>query len=87
MNSSVCLGPNGTGKSTLLRTIGKMQPLLGGSVEIGGRDMYQPEQSRIGDSVERGADRPPGGWARLTAYALIGLGRYPLHRLGRRADR
>ncbi|MYE54276.1 MAG: ABC transporter ATP-binding protein [Chloroflexi bacterium] len=37
----VCmLGPNGTGKSTLLRTFGRMQPLLGGSVEIGGRNIH-----------------------------------------------
>ena len=33
------LGPNGAGKSTLLRTIGKMQPLLTGSVEIDGRNI------------------------------------------------
>jgi iron complex transport system ATP-binding protein len=33
----VCLlGPNGIGKSTLLRTLGRMQPALWGSIELGG---------------------------------------------------
>ena len=33
----VCLlGPNGIGKSTLMRTLARMQPALWGSVELGG---------------------------------------------------
>lgn len=36
----VCLlGPNGIGKSTLLRTLARMQPALGGAVELAGRDL------------------------------------------------
>src|SRR3954464_1634546 len=36
----VCLlGPNGIGKSTLLRTLAKMQPALWCSVELGGADV------------------------------------------------
>jgi iron complex transport system ATP-binding protein len=36
----VCLlGPNGIGKSTLLRTLSRMQPALWGTVEIGGADL------------------------------------------------
>lgn len=36
----VCLlGPNGIGKTTLLRTLARMQPPLGGRVELGGADM------------------------------------------------
>jgi iron complex transport system ATP-binding protein len=36
----VCvLGPNGIGKSTLLRTLGRMQPPLWGAVELGGRPL------------------------------------------------
>lgn len=46
----VCLlGPNGTGKSTLLRTIARMQPALWGSVEVEGvdeRTMTQGELAR-----------------------------------------
>ena len=73
----VCLlGPNGTGKSTLLRTIGKMQPPLAGSVEIGGRDIYQLSNHALATLLSVVlTDRLTVG--RLTAYALIGLGRYP----------
>ena len=73
----VCLlGPNGTGKSTLLRTIGKMQPLLAGSVEIGGRDIYHLSNHALATLLSVVlTDRLAVG--RLTAYALIGLGRYP----------
>jgi iron complex transport system ATP-binding protein len=36
----VCLlGPNGIGKSTLLRTLARMQPALWGTVELGGADL------------------------------------------------
>jgi len=36
----VCLlGPNGIGKSTLLRTLARMQPRLWGTVELGGADL------------------------------------------------
>ena len=36
----VCLlGPNGIGKSTLLRTLGRMQPALQGSIELGGASL------------------------------------------------
>jgi iron complex transport system ATP-binding protein len=36
----VCLlGPNGIGKSTLLRTLARMQPALWGSIELGGADL------------------------------------------------
>ena len=73
----VCLlGPNGTGKSTLLRTIGKMQPPLAGNVEIGGRDIYQLSNHALAMLLSVVlTDRLTVG--RLTAYALIGLGRYP----------
>ena len=73
----VCLlGPNGAGKSTLLRTIGKMQPPLAGSVEIGGRDIYQLSNHALATLLSVVlTDRLAVG--RLTAYALIGLGRYP----------
>jgi hypothetical protein len=41
----VCLlGPNGIGKSTLLRTPPRMQPPLWGSVELGGSDMLSMTQ-------------------------------------------
>ena len=70
------LGPNGAGKSTLLRTIGKMQPLLTGSVEIDGRNidrLSNHDLARLLSVVL--TDRLTVG--RLTTYELVGLGRYP----------
>ncbi len=73
----VCmLGPNGTGKSTLLRTFGRMQPLLGGSVEIGGRDIHQMSNHTLATLLSVVLT----DWlsvGRLTVYELVGLGRYP----------
>jgi len=73
----VCLlGTNGTGKSTLLRTLARIQPPLSGSLEIEGRDLQQltPLQlaRRLGIVL---TERPLVG--ALTARRLVELGRYP----------
>jgi iron complex transport system ATP-binding protein len=73
----VCLlGTNGTGKSTLLRTLSRLQPALSGLVKIDGADLRQLSQMelarRLGvvltDRVMVGA---------LTARRVVELGRYP----------
>ncbi len=70
------LGPNGTGKSTLLRTFGRMQPLLAGSVEIDGRNIHHLSNHTLATLLSVVlTDRLAVG--RLTAYELVGLGRYP----------
>ena len=70
------LGPNGTGKSTLLRTFGRMQPLLAGSVEIDGRNIHHLSNHTLATLLSVVlTDRLTVG--RLTAYELVGLGRYP----------
>lgn len=44
----VCLlGPNGIGKSTLLRTLARMQPALWGSVELDGADLQSIDQTEL----------------------------------------
>ena len=73
----VCLlGPNGTGKSTLLRTLARIQPALSGLVEIDGVEVGRLSRMefarRLGIVL---TERAMVG--ALSAYRLVELGRYP----------
>nr|MBN1229347.1 ABC transporter ATP-binding protein [Anaerolineae bacterium] len=73
----VCLlGPNGVGKSTLLRTMTAMQPLLGGQVRVMGDDIgaLKPKELARRISVVL-TDRINVG--NMSAYGLVALGRHP----------
>src|SRR5262245_32423348 len=84
----VCLlGTNGIGKSTLLRTLSRIQPALSGSIEIDGVNLQQLNPTdlarRLGVVL---TERPLVG--ALPAYRLVELGRYPhLNWLGRLGPR
>lgn len=73
----VCLlGPNGIGKSTLLRTFAKMQPALWGTVELGGADLRSISNAELARRLgvvltERVAVEA------LPACRVVELGRYP----------
>jgi iron complex transport system ATP-binding protein len=73
----VCLiGPNGIGKSTLIRTLAKLQPPLRGSIAIAGADLAS---LRAGDVARRVGvvltERVALGG--LTVRQVVELGRYP----------
>ncbi len=73
----VCLlGPNGIGKSTLLRTLSGVQPPLAGNVMVDGRDVasYTPRQLSKMISIVY-TDRTLAG--ALTVSELVSLGRHP----------
>ncbi|MBM3818773.1 MAG: ABC transporter ATP-binding protein [Acidimicrobiia bacterium] len=45
------LGPNGIGKSTLLRTLVRLQPPLAGAIELAGIDLMSMTQTELGRRV------------------------------------
>ncbi|NOY36669.1 MAG: ABC transporter ATP-binding protein [Chlorobi bacterium] len=70
------VGPNGIGKSTLLRTIMRLQPALGGTIDIDGRNtsgFSTRDFARFCSFVPAG--KIPV--ARLTVEEIITLARYP----------
>jgi len=70
------LGPNGVGKSTLLRTLAGMQKPLAGRVLIKGRDsasLTPQMRARHLSLVLTAAPRPD----LMNGYALVALGRHP----------
>lgn len=73
----VCLlGPNGVGKSTLLRTLTGIQAPLGGRVDLMGDDLHHLSTSARARRVSVVLTEPivPG---LLTAADLVALGRHP----------
>ncbi len=73
---TVLLGPNGVGKSTLLRTLAGLQPSLGGAMHLDGADL--DGLSHTGRARRMAVvltDRVSPGL--LTARELVGFGRHP----------
>jgi iron complex transport system ATP-binding protein len=70
------LGPNGTGKSTLLRTLSGLLPALSGDIELVGSPLTElstrERARRLGVVL---TERPETGW--LTGFDLAAIGRYP----------
>lgn len=73
----VCLlGKNGIGKSTLLRTLTKVQPALNGTIDILGRSLRNLDYSDLSKSLSLVlSERLPE--SNLTVFELVALGRQP----------
>ncbi len=79
------IGPNGGGKSTLLKCLGGLLRPSGGSCRLDGRDLRswpRLELARVLAVLGQFNSAPP----ELTVRELVGFGRYP-HRTGRERDR
>lgn len=70
------LGPNGTGKTTLLRTLSRHLKPVSGSISLGGRplsSLRQSELAKVMAVVLTDKVTPP----LFTAFQFVALGRYP----------
>ena len=73
----VCLlGPNGIGKSTLMRTLARMQPALWGAVEIGGDALSSLSGSELARRLGVVLTERVGVES-LRVRQIVELGRYP----------
>jgi iron complex transport system ATP-binding protein len=70
------IGPNGTGKTTLLRALSGILPLQGGSVRVNGQDLHamrEPDRARLVAVVPQARNLPPA----FTGWEMVQLGRTP----------
>lgn len=70
------IGRNGTGKSTLLRTLAGLQPPLAGTVRIGGTDITAMSRQQIAQTLAIVLTQRPDA-ADLTVEQAVALGRSP----------
>ena len=70
------LGKNGIGKSTLLRTLSKVQPSLEGSIKINQKDLSTYSDQQLSTTLSLVlTERLP--ISQLTVFELVSLGRQP----------
>ncbi|GMN04831.1 ABC transporter ATP-binding protein [Croceitalea sp. MTPC5] len=70
------VGVNGIGKSTLLRTIGNLQPRLKGSITIQNKDLQDFNTAELAKGISLVLTEPLAS-SNLTVKELIALGRQP----------
>jgi iron complex transport system ATP-binding protein len=70
------IGRNGTGKSTLLRTLVALQPELGGRIEIRGKDLHHISSTVLPKTVSFTSTEPVAV-RNIRVHEAVALGRFP----------
>ena len=70
------VGVNGIGKSTLLRTLGKVQPKLSGKIEINRKDLESYKALGLASQISMVLTEPIAS-KNMTVLELVALGRQP----------
>ncbi|NAS11693.1 ABC transporter ATP-binding protein [Poritiphilus flavus] len=70
------VGVNGIGKSTLLRTLGGVQPSLSGNLSVNGEALKEINQRKLAELLSVVLTEPTAS-GNLTALELVSLGRHP----------
>ncbi len=70
------VGANGIGKSTLLRTLIKVQPALSGSIILNGNDLKTTSSIELAKQLSIVLTEPISS-KNLSVYELVALGRHP----------
>jgi iron complex transport system ATP-binding protein len=73
---TILVGPNGVGKSTLIRTIAALQPALAGRVLLDGKDVHVLPARVRAQQLAVVLTQQIRTWG-LTAWQLVALGRHP----------
>ena len=73
----ICLlGANGTGKSTLMRSLAGVQPPLDGEIRLEGKNLKQFTSKALSKKISIVLTEKISG-TRLSGYQMLSLGRYP----------
>jgi len=73
---SAIVGINGIGKSTLLRTLGNVQPKISGSIQIGGKQIENHSPLALASKISVVLTEPIAS-KNMSVLELIALGRQP----------
>lgn len=70
------VGVNGIGKSTLLRTLGKVQPIINGTISLNNKELQSYSSLELASTISLVLTEPLAS-KNLTVLELIALGRQP----------